>query len=123
MPLYLNNVSVAGYLSADPDGKPTQGGLPRAKFTVTLNHPAKKVPYYVKCVAWGERAEAIVRYATKGQEIIVSGELEQTTWSDRNQMKHTTTEIVVEKFNLGAKPRARIGEANLKRPSPPITAG
>lgn len=122
MSLYLNNVTVGGYLVRDPDGSTTKDGMPRTKFVVALNNPAKKKPEYVRCVAWGERAGTIARYAMKGQEIIVSGELETTTWLDRNDMKHTTTEIVVEKFNLGRRPGVRPEEAAVRRPSPPISA-
>ncbi len=122
MPLYLNSSNIGGYLVSTPDKKSTKEGMPRTKFTVALNNPSKKTPEYVKCIAWGERAVTIARYATKGQEIIITGELETTTWTDRNNMKHVTTEVVVEKFNLGAKPRMMQGEATIRRPPPPIAS-
>jgi single-strand DNA-binding protein len=122
MALYLNTVTVGGYLVRDPDGSPTKDGLPRTKFVIALNNPAKKKPEYIKCVAWGERAATIARYASRGQEIIVSGELETTTWTDRHKMNHTTTEIVVEKFNLGKRPSARPEGAAVRMPAPPISA-
>jgi single-strand DNA-binding protein len=122
MPLYLNTVSVGGYLVKEPDGAPTKEGSQRTKFMVAVNNPAKKKPYYIKCVAWGDRASQIARFAEKGQEIIVVGELTTTTWPDKNGMNHTTTEIVVEKFNLGNKSRERPGVAALRMPPPPIAS-
>lgn len=118
MPLYMNNVVIGGYLASKPDGAPTKDGLPRVKFVVALNHPNKTAPEYIRCVAWGERATTIVKYASKGQEILITGELETSTWEDRNRMKHTTTEIVVSKFNLGNRPRSKPDEAVLVSPRP-----
>ena len=123
MPLYLNNVTVGGYMVREPDGAPTKEGSQRTKFLVAVNNPAKKKPDYIKCVAWGDRATQIAQFAEKGQAIIVVGELTTTTWPDKNGMNHTTTEIVVEKFNLGDKARVRPGEAGLKMPPPPIVSG
>lgn len=124
MPIYLNNVTIGGYLVKDPDGSPTKEGHARTKFIIALNNPAKNKPDYVRCVAWGERAGQIARYTSKGQGIIVVGELTTTTWPDKNKINHTTTEIVVEKFNLiGDKPaRTKPGEASVRRPEPPISA-
>ena len=118
MPLYMNSVNIGGYLVSDPDSKPTREGMPRTKFTIALNHPKKKTPEYIRCVAWGERATAIAQHAKKGQEILVTGELETSTWLDRHHMKHATTEVVVEKFNLGMKPRSRPDGAELRKPLP-----
>jgi single-strand DNA-binding protein len=120
MALYLNSVHIAGYLVSTPDIKPTKEGLPRSKFTVALNRPNKGSPEYIRCVAWGEYAMSITKYATKGQEIIISGALETTTWQDRNQMKHTTTEVIVDKFNLGSKPRSKPNVAEVRKPTSPI---
>lgn len=122
MPLYLNNVTVGGYLVKSPDGEPTKQGQQRAKFIVAVNNPAKRKPDYIRCVAWGDRASQIIQYAERGQAIIVVGELTTTTWPDKNGINHTTTEIVVEKFNLGDKSRSRPGEAPLRAPSPPIVS-
>lgn len=118
MPLYMNSVNIGGYLVSKPDGTPTRDGLPRVKFVVALNHPKKTTPEYIRCVAWGERAIAITKYASKGQEILVTGELETSTWKDRHRTQHTTTEIVVSKFNLGNKPRSKPDEAVLVSPRP-----
>jgi single-strand DNA-binding protein len=124
MPIYLNNVTIGGYLVKDPDGSPTKEGHQRVKFIVAVNNPAKRKPDYIRCVAWGERAGQITRYTRKGQGIIVVGELTTTTWPDKNGMNHTTTEIVVEKFNLvGDKPAGvKPGVASIKKPTPPISS-
>ena len=122
MPIYLNNVTIGGYLVKNPDGAPTQNGLPRAKFIVGVNNPAKKKPDYIRCVAWGERAEQIIRYTEKGQGIIVVGELTVSIWTDKNGMRHTTTEVVVEKFTLvGSNPASLKNDDAPIRKRPPST--
>jgi single-strand DNA-binding protein len=125
MALYLNNVSIGGYLSRDPDGTPTKDGAPRTKFTIALNNPGNKKTYYIPCVAWGERAEQIARMCRKGQGIIVVGEMTTSKWTDNQGGHHKTTEIQVDRFNLVEnKPpiAAPPDGATLRRPAPPISA-
>ncbi len=120
MPLYYNNIGIGGRIVATPECKPTRDGTPRVRFTVALNNPRKSAPMYVKCLAWGDKALHISQMAEKGQEILVQGEIETSTWEDRHQMKHTTTEVVVDKFNLGSKSKSKPKTATIIKPLPPI---
>lgn len=119
MPFYVNTATVGGYLVADPELRRTGSGREVANLVVALNRPHKERPDYITCVAWGDRASALCAYAKRGQEITITGELETSTWADRKGTKHTTTQVIVERFCLGAKPKA--SEASVKKPSPPIS--
>lgn len=118
MPYYVNTATIGGYLVGEPELKYTGSGKPVTNFTVALNRPGKERPDYISCVAWGDRAQTISAYGKKGQEISVTGELESSTWKDRHGTNHTTTKVVVERFNLGAMPRS--AEVSIRRPRPPI---
>lgn len=118
MPFYVNSVTIGGYLVSPPEMRQTGKGTLVANFVVALNRPGKDRPDYINCVAWKERAVSIQAYGKKGQEITVTGELETSTWTDRNGSKHNTTKIVVERFCLGAMPRT--AEANIRKPLPPL---
>ena len=121
MPYYINTTTIGGYLVNRPQLKYTGNGKAVANFIVALNKPGKTKPDYIACVAWEDRAHNLVRYAEKGQEISITGELESSTWKDRNHTNHTTTKILVEKFCLGAPTRAsQSNEMIVRKPTPPI---
>ncbi len=48
-----------------------------ATFTIAINegYKDKKTTYFINCVASGKTGEAIVKYFSKGQQILASGRL------------------------------------------------
>jgi single-strand DNA-binding protein len=124
MPLYLNTVSIGGYLGRDPELTTTKNGTPKLKFSVGVNNPGRDKASWIDCLAWAEPATQIARMCRKGQAIIVVGILTTSTWTDQNGMNHKNTEIVVDRFNLvGDKPSGeKPGVASVRRPTPPISA-
>lgn len=120
MPYYVNTATIGGYLVGDPELKYAGSGKPVTNFTVALNKPGRDRPDYISCVAWGDQAQAISMYGKRGQEISVTGDLESNTWKDKHGTNHTTTKVVVGRFNLGAMPRS--SEISIRRPKPPVLA-
>ena len=55
---------------------------------------------YIDCTAWGKLGEMISQYAKKGSGVLVSGRLSQRGYEDKNGIKRSRTEIVVEDFNF-----------------------
>ncbi|USN56127.1 MAG: single-stranded DNA-binding protein [Candidatus Peribacteria bacterium] len=53
---------------------------------------------YHRCVAYGNSADIIGKYVTKGKRMYVEGRLRTRKWEDTNGNSRYTTEIVVENF-------------------------
>ncbi len=51
-------------------------------------------------VAWGKRAENLHRLVKKGSELAISGRLVYRSFDDKEGVKRTVTEIVVNEFVL-----------------------
>lgn len=61
--------------------------------------PIRKVEWH-QIVMWDAQAEFAEKYIRKGTKLFIEGRLRTRTWEDRAALKHTVTEIVVDKFEM-----------------------
>lgn len=97
----LNNVTVMGRLTKDPEVRYTQTNKPVASFTVACDRDKGEGADFFDCVAWEKTAEFLNKYFKKGSMVIVDGRLSQRMWEDRDGKKRSTTEIVVDRIYFG----------------------
>jgi len=72
-------VNIAGHLGKDPEMGSTAGGTDACKFSVAVStgfKDNKKTTWY-SCVFYGKQSHVIAQHFSKGDSIILSGELEQ----------------------------------------------
>lgn len=98
--LNLNEVIIAGRMTADAELKTTQSGISVTTFTVAVNRPAKqgeeqKADFFT-VTAWRQTAEFISKYFRKGASICLRGSLQTRTW-EKDGVKHYATEILCDK--------------------------
>lgn len=85
MSVNLNKVIIAGNLTRDPELKALPSGTTVANFGVASNRDVKrnetweKVAEFHNCVAFGNQAEALAKYLTKGKPILVEGRLQTSS--------------------------------------------
>lgn len=108
----LNLIQLIGRITRDPEVKGLPSGTTVAKFAVATNHIFKgkdgeknETAQFHNCVAFGKIAETIGKWVKKGQEIYITGRVEYRTWDKKDGGKGYATEIVVENFQFGAKPK------------------
>ena len=100
----LNVVTILGRLTRDVELKQTNGGSV-ARFSLANGYRKKQGSEYVEatnfidCVAFGKTGEAIQKYVSKGQRLLVSGELRWSSWESDGK-KHSKLEVLVESFNF-----------------------
>lgn len=95
----LNKIMVMGRLVRDPELKQTQSG--KQVCTITLacdrDYRAKdgsdRQTDFIDVVAWGQRAEFVSKYFSKGRLMVVEGRLESRKWTDKNGQNRTSWEI------------------------------
>ena len=91
----LNVVTLVGRLTKDAELSKTKNGVSVLTFTLANNQDRKKkdsdeyesVPNYFYVSYFGERAEKICPYMTKGKCISVEGRLLQHTWTENNEYR------------------------------------
>lgn len=115
----VNKAIIIGRLTRDPELRTTSNGQTIASFSVATSRQWKdqsgqkqeKTDFH-NVVAWGKQGEVIGQYFTKGQEIYVEGRMETQSWDDKDSGKKMyRTEIVLEKFEFGAKAGNTTGAA------------
>lgn len=100
----LNKVILGGRLTADPELKQTQSGIPVCSFTVAVNRrrsgEGEQQVDFITCQAWRQTAEFLSRYFRKGSSICVIGSIQTRTWTDQNNQKHYSTEVIADEINF-----------------------
>ena len=100
----LNNVSLMGRLTRDPELRHTQSGTPVASFTLACNRDFVKEGQseadFIDIVAWQKSAEFASKYFRKGQLVAVQGRIQSRKWTDKDGNNRVAVEIVVERLHF-----------------------
>lgn len=102
MALNVNSITVVGNLTRDPELRYTQGGKATVRVGVAVNRSYQvngewqEATTYLNLVAWDQLAENIAASLTKGARVLATGRLDVREYDDREGVKRTTVEIVVD---------------------------
>ena len=109
----INVVAISGNLTRDSELRHTTGGAAVLNFSVAVNSRRKNKdgnwedrPNYIDCVMFGQRAESLAQWLTRGTHVVVSGELRQTSWEDEKGDRHSRTEVTVLNVEFQSKSRS-----------------
>lgn len=61
---------------------------------------------FFNCQMWGKQGESIKQYLTKGKQICVTGQLEDTSWEGQDGIKHQQWSLTVSQVTLLADSRS-----------------
>lgn len=96
----MNNVSLVGRLTRDPEIRYTNGGLSIAKFSIAVDRRFKKDGQpdadFPSITAFGKTAEFIEKYFSKGQRIGLVGRIQTGSYQKEDGTKVYTTDVIAE---------------------------
>lgn len=102
----INNVSITGNLTRDPELRATQGGTAVLSFGIAVNDRRKNasgqwedVPNFFECVTFGNRATALSDILAKGMKVAISGKLHYSGW-EKDGQKHSKVDIIANDVEL-----------------------
>ena len=113
-------ITVVGNLTADPELRYTQNGLPVANFTIastprTLDRATNEwkdgEALFLRASVWREFAEHVAGSLTKGSRVIATGRLKQRSYETREGEKRTAIELEVDEIG----PSLRYATAQVTR--------
>lgn len=113
----MNNVSLMGRLTADPELKTTQNGISYCRFTVAVNRYSKDgedTADFISCVAWRSTAEFICNYFLKGSKIALIGSIQTGSYTDKDGRKVYTTDVNTDKVFFCESKKEGSGGNNTK---------
>lgn len=104
----LNKVVLIGNLTADPELKQTPNGISVCNFSIGVtrrykNAEGKYDSDFFNIVTWRSTAEFVSKYFRKGKSICVVGSLQQRSWTDQQQQKRYTVEVVADEVSFVGK--------------------
>lgn len=102
----FNKVILVGNLVSDPELKSTTSGVNVTRFRIAVGRRFAKngETDFIDIVAWRNTAEFVCRYFSKGKPILVSGALQNRSWTDSEGNKRYATEIVADEVSfVGSK--------------------
>lgn len=93
----MNNVSLIGNLTRDPELSYTQNQTAKCVFTIAVNRPRRQGEDqgadYIRIVTWGQRAETCGRYLKQGKKVGVKGSIRTGSYKDRDGRTVYTTDV------------------------------
>ena len=95
----MNNVSLVGRLTKDPELRTISSGNTTCSFTVAVNRQftnanGEREADFINCVVWGKQAENLCKYCTKGSQIAVTGRIQTRNYDGQDGRKVYVTEVV-----------------------------
>lgn len=100
----LNRAILMGRLCDDPEFRQTQSNIPVCRIRIAINRPKQKdgtqEADFINCTAWRSTAEFISRYFSKGNMILVEGELRNDNYTDNNGTKHYGINVQIDSVSF-----------------------
>ena len=101
----INNLTLVGRLTKDPDLKYTGNGTAVATFTLAVNRnftnqSGEREADFINCVIWRKPAETLANYAKKGVLIGVTGRIQTRSYDNQQGQKIYVTEVIADNFQM-----------------------
>lgn len=98
----FNKVILMGRLTSDPELKQSQNGNSVTSFTLAVDrrYGQDKQTDFITIVAWRQTADFVCKYFSKGAAMLVCGEIQTRSWTDKEGNKRYATEVVASEVSF-----------------------
>lgn len=116
----LNRCIIMGRLTRSPELRRTQSGKAVTSVTLAVDRDFKgqngeKETDFIDIVAWGNTAEFLCNYFSKGRMAVAEGRLQIRDWTDKDGNKRRNAEIIVSNVYFGDRRETTKQEQNLNQ--------
>ena len=99
----INRVMISGNLTRDPDLRQTGSGMAVMTFGVAVNDRRRNqqtgewedYANFVDCTMFGNRAQGVHPFLSKGMKVAIEGKLRYSTW-ERDGQRRSKLEVIVD---------------------------
>jgi single-strand DNA-binding protein len=103
----INRVNISGNLTRDPELRATSTGTQVLTFGVAVNDRRRNpqtgewedVPNFVDCVVFGNRADPLSRFLSKGSKVAIEGKLRWRQW-EKDGQKRSKLEVTANEVDI-----------------------
>ena len=101
----MNKVFLVGRLTRDPELRYSSSNLATMRCAIAVDRQfvregEERGADFINIVAFGNRAETMSKYLTKGSQIAVDGRIQTGSYDGQDGKKVYTTDVVVENFQF-----------------------
>ena len=97
MAIGINNITIVGNLTRDPELRFTPNGTPVVSFAIAVNKRVQNKSTgewendadFFNVSAWFKLAENCAESLTKGDRVLITGRLSQNNWDDKDGQKRS----------------------------------
>jgi single-strand DNA-binding protein len=107
----INRTILMGRLTGNPEIRSLPSGMPVVTFSIAVNRKYKdksgnwqEESYFFDIESFGQLAERIGKQFSKGDQVLIEGQLRQDKWEDKNGEKRSKVKILAERVSLVSKP-------------------
>ena len=106
----MNKVILSGNLTRDPEVRYSQSGTAFAKTGIAVSRPFAKgnetTTDFFNLTVFGKQAEFCGRYLKKGSSVIVEGSIQNDNYEDKNGVKRSRVDIIVDRIEFAGNRRS-----------------
>ena len=125
----MNRVILMGRLTRDPEVRYSQGerAMAIARYTLAVERRKRKgqdneqTADFINCVAFDRAGEFAEKYFRQGMRILVSGRIQTGSYTNKDDIKVYTTDIVVEEQEFADSKNASSGGGSQPANTPGIS--
>lgn len=126
----MNKVILMGRLTRDPEVRYSQGSNQTAvaRFSIAVDRRFKREGQpdadFFNCTSFGRQAEFVERYLRKGTKILVSGNIQNDNYTNKDGQQVYSVRVIVDEIEFAESKNASNGDnngyagGNMARPEP-----
>ena len=103
----INRCNISGNLPRAPEMRALRNGTQVLSFGVAENDRRKNpqtgdwedYPIFIDCTLFGARADALIKYLSKGTKVTIEGKLRWSQW-ERDGQKRSKIEVIVDELEF-----------------------
>jgi len=111
----VNNLTIIGNLSRDPELRSTPSGVAVCTFTVAVNRRNNEADFF-RCTAWRQLAENCQRFLAKGRKVAVRGSVSLNTYTKKDGSVGASLEVNADEVEFLGGNRSDADDTGLKVP-------
>ena len=101
----MNKVFLVGRLTRDPELRYTASNLATVRTAIAVDRQfvrdgEERGADFINIVAFGQRAETMKKYLTKGSQIAVDGRIQTGSYDGQDGKKVYTTDVIIDNFQF-----------------------
>ena len=119
----INNVTLVGRLTRDPELKYTPSNIAITTFNLAVNRNFKgangeREADFINCMIWRKQAELFADWCKKGNLVGITGRIQTRSYDNQQGQRVYVTEVVAETFQPLEKRDNSANQSNIEEQMP-----